>query len=68
MAFQYQHYTLVANLLVIIFDCVFSSTDRMKTELDQFDCNIPKRFGSHVVLIFKWIKITFEWSSIKVTR
>ena len=53
MAFQYQHYTLVANLLVIISGCVIRSTDRMKSELDQLDCNIPKRFGSYVMLIGK---------------
>ena len=58
MAFQYQHYTLVANLLVIISDCVIRSTDRMKSELDQLDCNIPKRFGSYVVLICEWIEFT----------
>ena len=37
----------------IIFDCVIRSTDQMKSELDQLDCNIPKRFGSYVVLICK---------------
>ena len=49
---------MVANLLVIIFDCVIRSTDQMKSELDQLDCNIPKRFGSYVVLICEWIEFT----------